>query len=297
MTHFVGATSQSSSSYYLVKRLNDELDASGITFPARPVPEGLTKEEPKLDFQSLCQRLWDRLGDYAGEKRIVILLDALNQLDDGHELGWLPYRLGPSVRVVVSCIDDAAAEENSREKKVLTALDSRHPKPTRTLLGPLSVNDVRTIVTRYLKEYCKELDVLHVDAICDEKKLPQARNPSTSSSCSPSCAPSVATTLTITCPPSSRTWHGGIPIPSASSTGCLSVWSRPKAWASKLSAHGAFTSPLAALACQAANSPTPRPQPRPRLRRHRQRIERASVATFSAVVSNSISSTVSFDRR
>ena len=197
ISHFVGATSHSSSSYHLVRRLNDELDASGITFSERPVPEGKPKEDRKLDFQSLCQRLWDRLGDYAGEKRIVILLDALNQLDDGHELGWLPYRLGPSVRVVVSCIEEAPplgvpasagqispdrvnAElrtELTPAQKVLSTLESRHPKPKRIPLGPCSADDVRSIVTSYLAEYCKELDTPHVDAICDEKKLPQARNP------------------------------------------------------------------------------------------------------------------------
>ena len=204
ISHFVGATSQSSSSYHLVKRLNDELDHSGIAFPERRTPEGQTKEEPKLDFQSLCQRLWDRLGDYAGEQRIVILLDALNQIDDGHELGWLPYRLGPSVRVVVSCIEETPTDsenpprgiqsdetqsaaslnlrekpksENSAAEKVLAALDSRHPKPKRIPLGPLTADDVRTIVTSYLTEYCKQLDAPHVDAICDEQKLPKVRNP------------------------------------------------------------------------------------------------------------------------
>ncbi len=174
IAHFVGATEKSSTAYHLVRRLNDELDASGIAFPERPVPEGQTKEEPKLDFQSICQRLWDRLGDYAGDKRIVILLDALNQLDDGHELGWLPYRLGPSVRVVVSCIHDPTSKEESAERKVLTALTSRHPQPLRIPLGELTRDDVRTIVVEYLREYCHELDREHLDTLC---AIPQARNP------------------------------------------------------------------------------------------------------------------------
>lgn len=191
VTHFVGATSHSSSSYHLVKRLLDELDASGIAFPERPTPEGQPKEEPKLDFQSLCQRLWDRLSDYPGETRIVILLDALNQLDDGHELGWLPYRLGSSVRIVVSCIEEpfvvpaSAGHADGPDRvnaelpatpaeKVLTALDSRHPKPLRVPLKGITPEDVRSIVTEYLKEYCKELDAPHVDALC---ALPQSRNP------------------------------------------------------------------------------------------------------------------------
>ena len=206
ISHFVGATEQSSTSYNLVKRLLDELDASGIAFPERPAPEGQAKDEPKLDFNSLCQRLSERLGDYAGERRIVILLDALNQLDDGHELGWLPHRLGRSVRIVVSCIDETNphpgplpeseganpspsppsgeragvrghSDELTPSQKVFAALTSRHPQPLSIPLGGISRDDVRTIVTAYFAEYCKELDPPHVDAICDERKLPQARNP------------------------------------------------------------------------------------------------------------------------
>ncbi len=194
ITHFVGATEQSSTAYALVKRLNNELDASGIVFPERPTPEGQPREESKLDFNSLCQRLYERLGNYDGSQRIVILLDALNQLSDGHELGWLPYRLGPGVRLVVSCIKESVgislgvppsgghpdrvnAELRTPAQKVLTALKSRHPQPKIIPLGELREQDVRSIVTSHFEEYCKQLDPEHIDAICDAKRLPQARNP------------------------------------------------------------------------------------------------------------------------
>ncbi|MBL9154665.1 MAG: DUF4062 domain-containing protein [Verrucomicrobiales bacterium] len=176
VTHFVGATAQSSSSYHLVKRLLDELESkrSGIPFPEPPQPEGQPREVPKLDFNSLCLRLSEHLRDYDGERRIVLLLDALNQLDDGHDLGWLPYRIGPGVRIVVSCIDDPSSAKDSLEQKVLTALHARFPKPKFIPLGGLDAADVRTIVEGYLLEYCKQLDAPHVDAIC---AMSQARNP------------------------------------------------------------------------------------------------------------------------
>lgn len=170
-THFVGATERSASAYALVARLLDELDRSGIAWPADEKKDG---EEPRRGFNSLCLRLAQRLGDYAGERRIVILLDALNQLSDGHDLHWLPTRLGPGVRLVVSSVEDACAEADSPEQRVLRALESRQPAPLRVSLGPLTEEDVRTIVVAYLQEYCKELDREHVDALCD---LPQARNP------------------------------------------------------------------------------------------------------------------------
>ena len=187
ITHFVGATERSATAHALVERLLGELDRSGIQWPADERKEG---EEPKRDFNSLCERLRKRLGDYAGESRVVILLDALNQLTDGHDLHWLPVRLGPSVRVVVSCVDDsltrpgghplpsdgrgAGGEGSTLEQRVLHALASRQPAPLRVPLGRLTETDVRTIVVEYLEEYCHELDREHLDTLC---AIPQTRNP------------------------------------------------------------------------------------------------------------------------
>jgi hypothetical protein len=170
ITHFVGATEHPASAHALVERLLGELDRSGIAWPAEQ-QEG---QEPKRDFNSLCRRLAQRLGDYAGERRIVILLDALNQLSDGHNLQWLPARLGPGVRVIVSCVEDAAGKLDGPEQRVLRALASRQPAPLRVPLGPLTEQDVRTIVVAYLKEYCHELDSKHLDTLCT---IAQARNP------------------------------------------------------------------------------------------------------------------------
>ena len=169
ITHFVGATERSANAHSLVGRLLAELDRSGIEWPGE-----LPAAEPKRDFNSQCIRLARRLGDYAGERRIILLLDALNQLSDGHDLIWLPHRLGQSVRIVVSCLGGAAASEDRPEGEVLRALESRQTKPLQVSLGPLSEGDVRTIVVEYLEEYCKVLDACHVEALC---ALPQARNP------------------------------------------------------------------------------------------------------------------------
>jgi hypothetical protein len=170
ITHFVGATDRSASAHALVERLLGELDRSGIAWPAEQ-QEG---QEPKRDFNSLCLRLAMRLGNYVGERRIVILLDALNQLSDGHDLQWLPTRLGPSVRLIASCVEDAAAKAGDPEQRVLHALDARRPEPLRVPLRPLTREDVRTIVVAYLKEYCHELDSEHLDKLC---AISQVRNP------------------------------------------------------------------------------------------------------------------------
>jgi hypothetical protein len=121
ITHFVGATDRSSSAHALVERLVGELDRSGIAWPEDRQEGG---QEPKRDFNSLCLRLAQRLGGYAGERRITILIDALNQLTDGHDLHWLPSQLGPGVRVIVSCVDDSVSEaKSSHVVRVLRSLD------------------------------------------------------------------------------------------------------------------------------------------------------------------------------
>ncbi len=167
--HFVGATEESANSRSLVLRILEELDRNGFEWS-----EEKSNKEPKLDYNSLCLRLSERLRDYSGDRRIVLILDALNQLSDGHNLSWLPYQLGSSVRVVVSCINDPKAKQVSPEQKVLQSLESRHPAPLRIPVGALTENDIRTIVIKYLKEYCKQLDEPQVNAICN---LPQAKSP------------------------------------------------------------------------------------------------------------------------
>jgi hypothetical protein len=61
ITHFVGATERSSSAHALVERLLSELDRSGIAWPT-------DQQEVKRDFNSLCLKLAQRLGDYANER-------------------------------------------------------------------------------------------------------------------------------------------------------------------------------------------------------------------------------------
>jgi WD40 repeat protein len=170
--HFVGATERSASAHALVARLLDELDRSGITWPA----ERENGQETTRDFNSLCVQLAQRLGDYASERRIVILVDALNQLSDGHDLQWLPTRLGSGVRFVVSCVEESPSlgVQTSPERRVLRALASRHPSLLHVPLAPLMEADVRTIVVAYLAEYCHQLDSEHLDTLC---AITPARNP------------------------------------------------------------------------------------------------------------------------
>lgn len=136
----------------------------GQRYGWEPPPEKLKDERERERQRDHPRSITDMevrhaVLDKKRKRRVVILLDALNQLTDGHDLHWLPSRLGPSVCVNVSCVDDAAAKVDSSEQRVLKALTSRQPEPLRVPLGPLTKDDVRTTVVAYLKEYCHELDV------------------------------------------------------------------------------------------------------------------------------------------
>lgn len=166
IVHYVGATERSADLKSLLERLMYELERSGIEWPV--------EEEMGTDLASLKRRLAFRLSEYEGEQRVVLLLDAINQLNDGHELDWLPHSAGANIRVVVSCVDDDSAPADSREAVVLNALKSRRPTPFRVNLGALDESSIRRIVDDYLREYCKELDREQVEAIC---AMEQAKSP------------------------------------------------------------------------------------------------------------------------
>ena len=162
VTHFVGATERSADARSLVERILDELDASGI-----PWRDGKTT---RRDLQALSTRLTKRLQNYNGDREIVLLIDAVNQLSDGRDLGWLPTQLGPQVRIMLSCVESDFPTES--EAQVLAALTIR--KPCWVKLPPLTPENIRTIVVEYLAEYCHELDAESVQQIVT---MPAAANP------------------------------------------------------------------------------------------------------------------------
>jgi WD40 repeat protein len=170
ISHFVGATEGSTQVRALLLKLCRELESFGTG------SENGEGERVELDQSSLADLRMDlarRLRNHTG-RRLVIILDALNQLTSGHELDWLPQQLDPDVRIIVSCTDDAKTSRESPETQVLSALRNRHNEPKWLELPPLEDRDVREIVIQYLREYSKVLDQSSIDAIC---RLEQARNP------------------------------------------------------------------------------------------------------------------------
>ncbi len=161
LSHFVGATERSADFRAMLARLTGELDRAGIP---GPVPAG-----PAADLETLSRSLAARLRGYEDESRIVLLIDAVDQLAGGQDLAWLPYRLGGGVRIVLTCTDAGSADGI-----VVSALRARRPRPRLVELPGLGEQDVRRIVVEYLEEYCKELEQAEIGAIC---RMEQAKNP------------------------------------------------------------------------------------------------------------------------
>jgi hypothetical protein len=176
--HYVGAVDGSSDVRRLLLRLTEELrrrQPDGASDPADDAPAD------RLDAHGLARRLARQIEPYAGEDRIVLVIDAVNQLDADHDLTWLPKRLGAGVRVVLSTAASAQAgssgAQGEREEaagRVVARLASQEPPPLWIDLAPLGPRHVRTIIEDYLKDYCKELDAPAKEVIA---RLPQAGSP------------------------------------------------------------------------------------------------------------------------
>jgi telomerase protein component 1 len=140
LTHFIGASPGSTDIRQTLLRLSREI-AQRINLDVR-IPE---------DFQELWQEFRQLLERGGSQGRLVLVIDALNQLDDANDpqaLHWLPASLPPDVRVIVSVV----------EGDFLSALKRRRPAPEEIVVGPLSDDERRLVVRRTLWEYRKQLD-------------------------------------------------------------------------------------------------------------------------------------------
>ncbi len=135
------------------------------------------------------RRDWVKLlGGGATSERLVLVLDALNQLDSGlSDVDWLPRELPPGVRLVISFKIGEKEGDDLRQRL------AESPENQVEELKPFEhVQDRRAVVNAWLARYLKELDERHVDALvgadqerplgslpsqADNRSLPPASNP------------------------------------------------------------------------------------------------------------------------
>ena len=136
--HYTGSTPESADWQGLVRRILGELKrAFAIT------------DELPMKPDALRTALQDWLVKAAGARRVVIVLDALNQLSgadaSARQLGWLPFALPPNVRLIVSSLPGES-------------LDALHKRGWKELAVPLFVrNDIAPAAMAYFDIFSKKL--------------------------------------------------------------------------------------------------------------------------------------------
>ncbi|KAI8507535.1 Telomerase protein component 1 [Branchiostoma belcheri] len=134
--HFVGAIPGSTDLENILKRLLRELDID-TTMP----------KDMESTVQLTCGVLSSRTT-----RPTIIIIDAVNQMDEdphAQSVSWLPRKLAPQVRVVLSMIDSTPQHR---------ALTERHRKPHEVRVTALSKEDREEIVRAMLDKYNKRLD-------------------------------------------------------------------------------------------------------------------------------------------
>lgn len=146
--HFIGASSGSTDLRRTLRRFCHELAQAA----------GLQEEIPQ-DLQELVRKFPDLLKQAATGCRVVLLIDALNQMDaagNAHAMYWLPYELPANVRVIVSSLEHPALEALRRRGETRVQV---------TELDPLDEEDSLNIICGFLGRYRKNLEADQIGLI------------------------------------------------------------------------------------------------------------------------------------
>jgi tetratricopeptide (TPR) repeat protein len=154
LMHFVGATAHSADWAAMLRRLLGE-------FRRRL---GVTVETP--DQPGALRRAFaEALAAAAARGRVILALDALNQLEDREgalDLAWLPRDIPPNIRLVVSALPGRVLDELARRGW-----------PT-LQVQPLDGDERRRLIAEYLAQFRKALSPARVERLA---AAPQTANP------------------------------------------------------------------------------------------------------------------------
>ncbi|XP_033109971.1 uncharacterized protein LOC117111194 [Anneissia japonica] len=156
--HFIGSSAESASHLNLLRRLYQEMKQF-FNFP-QPVPS--SDRNLVLDLPSWLKQAGNR-------GKVMLVLDALNQLDTGagtkgdeQELIWLPKKLPDGVKMVLSTLPGKAYDAVQKNKW-----------PTFEIF-PLKPSEKKQIITDYMTLYAKTLSEEQMEMVI---KADQTSNP------------------------------------------------------------------------------------------------------------------------
>jgi len=144
LPHFIGATAKSADLRDLLNRLCREL--------------GRSEEDVPYEMQELIDAFEEQLKVKAENVPFVLLLDALDQLEDtdnAHWMNWLPRELPDGVRVITTALESQPVE----------ILRNREGQIAEHMLEPLKAEDGQAITEAFLKRYGKKLDTAQLNEL------------------------------------------------------------------------------------------------------------------------------------
>ncbi len=147
---FVGVGEQSSTVDALLRSILTELRRVGK----------LESETPD-NANVLRSKFGELLGECANKGRIIVVIDALNQLQSGlADLDWLARTLPEDVKLVVSFkLDDEQGDA------LVAAMRSDERVIVSEVRAFTNLQHRRNLVAAYLRQYLKELDEQHLEAL------------------------------------------------------------------------------------------------------------------------------------
>jgi len=173
LLHFIGGTADSADYAALLRRIMQEIQercepreqgmANGVIRDA--FSNKTSSDEIPSDPQKVIESfpLW--LAKAAAGGRFILVLDALNQLEDrdnARDLGWLPTFFPANIRVILSTLPGRCLEAlQERELKTLS-------------VKPIEKAERKQFIDEYLDQYRKRLDQNYVNRIA---AAPQSANP------------------------------------------------------------------------------------------------------------------------
>lgn len=168
ITHYIGSTSDSADYVVMLRRIMEEI---GNRYKAEQqiLSESSITSEKKdniyMDSQKVIEAFSLWLARAAAHGPIVLVIDALNQLEDKEnapDLGWLPWSYSPNVRLIVSTLPGRS----------LDALKKRNW--TELTINLMGQDEQERYIIDYLKRYRKELNPTQRKRIIQEQ---QTKNP------------------------------------------------------------------------------------------------------------------------
>lgn len=152
---FIGVSDGSNTVYSLLRLLLRELKGVG---------DQIDDEIPK-DPEMLRRAFPGFLKKIGLKRKVVIVLDALNQLELGlSDLDWLPKQLPDGIKLIVSF---------KRGNKDAEKLYTRFAKDKRVQMAGVKPfedrTDRRKLIEAYFSQYLKDLDQRHIDLLIDSE--------------------------------------------------------------------------------------------------------------------------------